>query len=120
LFSKRCKHHDAAASDINSSTSPFSQLPESITADGIVLSCKAAFDATSTGAEVKLSERESGKLFNSAPPRQCSRHVSPSATDFHDGLAVLSSSSTPTKAANDPVRAFSSEYHDRVRPFHES
>src|ERR1041385_3918969 len=119
-FSKRCKHHDAAASDIINSTSPFSQLPESITADCIALSCKAHFEATSTGAELKLSDRESGKLFNSAPSRQCSRHASPSAIACHVGVSVLRSSSTPTKAAKDPLRAFSSEYHDRVRPFHES
>src|SRR6185437_2681028 len=117
-FSKRCKHHDAAASDINNSTSPFSQLPDSITTDGIVLSCNFAFEATSTGVELKSSERVSGKLFNSSAPRQCSRHESPSAIAFHEGPSR--SSSTPTKAANDPLRAFSSEYHDRVRPFHES
>src|SRR5215211_6536804 len=119
-FSNRRKHQAAAASDISNSTSPFSQLPESTTTDCIVLSCNAEFDATSTGAELKLSDRESGKLFNSAPPRQCSRHASPSAIACHEGVSVLKSSSTPTKAANDPVRAFSSEYHDMVRPFHES
>src|SRR6185295_2341907 len=119
-FSKRCKHHDAAASDISNSTSSLSQLPESTTTDCIVLSCNAAFDATSIGVELKLSERESGKLFKSSPPRQCSRHASPSAIPLHDGVLLLRSSSTPTNAANDPVRAFSSEYHDRVRPFHES
>ena len=75
----------AAPSDISNSTSPFSQPPESITTDCIVLSCNAAFDATSIGDELKLSERESGKLFKSAPPRQCSRHVSPSAIAFHEG-----------------------------------
>src|SRR5215218_9036737 len=119
-FSKRCKHHAATPSDIRSRTSSFSQLPESTTTACIVLSCNVTFDATSIGFELKLSERESGKLFSNSPPRQCSRHVSPSAIPFHDGVLLLRSSSTPTKAANDPPRAFSSEYHDRVRPFHES
>src|SRR5215213_9439958 len=87
-FSKRCKHHDAAASDASNSTSLFSQTPESTIADDIVLSRNAAFDATSIGVELKLSERESGRLFKSAAPRQCSRHVSPSAIACHDGVLL--------------------------------
>src|SRR6185295_1692641 len=94
-FSNRCRHHAAAASDASNKTSPFSQLPESTTTDCIAVSCNAHFEATNTGAELKLSERESGKLFKSASPRQCNRHVSPSAIAFHDGVPDLRSSSTP-------------------------
>src|ERR1041384_8115389 len=85
-FSKRCKHHDAAPSDISNSTSPFSQTPESAITDDIVLSCNSALDPTSIRDELKLSERESGRLFKSSPPRQCNRHVSPSAIACHDGV----------------------------------
>src|SRR5215204_671963 len=119
-FSRLCKYHEAAASDIKNKTSPFSQLPESITTDRMLLSCKQEFEATNTGAVLKLSERESGKAFSNAPPRLCIRQVSPRAIACHDGASDLRSNSIPAKAANEPIRAFSSEYHDRVRPAHES
>src|SRR5215207_4173201 len=119
-FSRRCKYHEATASDISNNTSPLSKLPESITIDGMLLSCRDESEATSIGAVLKLSERERGKLLISAPPRQCSRQASPSAIAFQEGKSELRSSSTPTKAANDPARAFSSEYHERFRPFQES
>src|SRR5215217_7357644 len=119
-FSKHFKYHDAAASDININTSPLSQLPESITTDFMLFSCSAQFEATRIGALLKLSDRASGKLLTSMSPRRCSRQVSPKATAFHEGNSLLRSNSTPTKAANDPVRAFASAYHDRLRPFHDS
>src|SRR5215213_2637550 len=115
LVSRRCKYQAAMPSDISSSTSPVSQLPESITTDGMILSCREQSEATSTGPLLKLSECERGKLFSNAPRRQCSKQLSPSAIARHEGESL--SSSTPTKAANDPLRAFSSEYHDRLRPF---
>src|SRR5215510_14844777 len=86
----------------------------------MLTSCKEESEATSTGAELKLSERERGKLFRRVPRRQCNRHASPKAIACHEGESALRSSSTPTKAANDPARAFSSAYHDKVRPFQES
>src|ERR1043166_431277 len=119
-FSKHCKYQDATASDINNSTSPLSQFPESITTDFMLLSCSAEFEATRIGALLKLSDLASGKLFTSTLPRRCNRQASPKAIAFHEGNSLFRSSSTPTKAANDPVRAFVSAYHDRFRPFHES
>src|SRR5690349_7361825 len=71
------------------------------------------------GALLKLAEFESGRLLMSGPLRQCSRQASPSAIAFQLGASVRKSSSTPTKAANDPVRAFSSAYHESVSCFHE-
>src|SRR6185369_1834845 len=119
-FSKRSRNQQAIASESNSSTSRLSQFPESITTDFMLVSCIDASEATSTGALLKLSGRERGKLFNKLPLRQCSKHESPSAIAFHEGDSALKSSSTPTRAANEPVRAFSSEYHDRFRPFQEA
>src|SRR5688500_345287 len=119
-FSRRCKYHEATASDINNNTSPLSQLPESITTDGMLPSCRDESEATSIGAVLKLSERERGKPLISVPRRQCSRQASPNAIAFQEGKSKLRFSSTPTKAANDPARAFSSEYHERFRPFQDS
>src|ERR1041385_676890 len=119
-FSKHCKYQDATASDISNKTSPLSQLPVSITTDFMLLSCSAQFEATRIGAFVKLSERASGKLLTSTSPRRCSRQVSPKAIAFQQGDSFFRSNSTPTKAANDPVRAFASAYHDKFRPFHDS
>src|SRR6185503_1616142 len=84
-FSKRSRNQQAIASESNSSTSPLLQFPESITTDVMLVSCIDASEATSTGALLKFSGRERGKLFNKLPLRQYSKHESPSAIAFHEG-----------------------------------
>src|SRR5215217_8012360 len=120
FVSRRCRYQAAIPSDISSSTSPLSQVPESTTSDCMILSCNEQSEATSTGPLLKLSEWERGKLLSNVPRRQCSKQASPSAIACHEGESGSRFSSIPIKAANDPVRAFSSEYHDKLRPLHES
>src|SRR5437764_13918145 len=105
---------------MSNSTSPSSQTPASVTTACIILSCSDESDASSTGPLLKPSESERGKLFNNIPRLQCNKQASPSAIAFHQGEPVSRSSSTPPKAAKDPLRAFSSEYPATLSPVHES
>ena len=65
------------------------------------------------------SERSSGNFLITSPPRTWTRQVSPAAVAFQDGVncspSVRTSNSSPRKAANAPLCAFSSAYHGSGR-----
>src|SRR5262249_45427695 len=114
------KYQHAIASDSIKSTSSFFSDPLPLTTLSTANPCSLDRDGTSSGVALNCSDFAKGSEVTTELSRQCTRHESPSAIACQLGAGASSASCTPTKAAKEPVRAFSSEYHESRKPLHES
>src|SRR5579885_1756561 len=90
--------------------SPSAAPPSRKTARASAASRGASAEGNSTGEELKSALLSSGKASTTKPPRVCTKHESPSAATRQRQAAPCPSNFTPTKAANEPARRFSSAY----------